>query len=337
MTQEETMERCRTNIVFCSFALSLCLVACHAMTGFCAEPLQKDQTAILRVNGEPITQEMLDQEMARYEGQTAVSEPSPDPGKKEAIRKKVLDGIVDRVLLLQESAKLGTTVTDEQVDEEMKRFKERFASPEQFQNMLARMKMSEAELRAEYRRRMAIRSLIEREVTPKAAVSDGEIKAFYDQNPSLFKVPERVRASHILAKTDPKSTDQDKAKAKEKIQSIKKRADAGEEFATLAIDNSDCPSAPKGGDLDYFQRGQMVAPFEDVAFSLKPGEMSDVVETQFGYHLIKIVDRQEAGVMPFDEMKPTIEDHLKQQKISDLLTAYVAELKSKAKIEVASK
>lgn len=314
----------------------LFLAAGSAVSTFGAEGNQKEETVLMRVNGEPITQETLDREMTRFEGQATLPDQSPDATKQEAIRKKVLDGMVDRMLLLQQSKKLGIEATDAQVDEEMNRFKAKFPSPEQFEGMLARMKMSEAEVRAEYQRRMAIRAVIEREVAPKATVSDEEIKAFYDQNPSLFKVPERVRASHILVKMDPKAPDQEKAKAREKILSVKKRAET-EDFASLAMTNSDCPSAPKGGDLDYFQRGQMVAPFEEAAFALKPGEMSDVVETQFGLHLIKVADRKEAGVMPFEEMKPTIEEHLKQQKISDQLTAYIAELKSKANIEVISK
>lgn len=329
------MKRCRACTAFwISVLLSM---TCPALTALGAEAGPNAETVVLIVNGESIGQEALDKELARYEGQTALPDQSPDPAKKEAIRKRVLEGMVDRVLLLQEAQKLGVTVTDAQVDEEINRFKSRFPSPEQFDAMLARMKTSEADIRAEYRRRMAIRAVVEKEVAPKATVSEADIKAFYDQNPSLFNVPEQVRASHILVKLDPQATEQDKAKAREKILSLKKKVESGEDFAAVATANSECPSAAKGGDLDYFQRGQMVTPFEDAAFALKPGQMSDVVETQFGYHLIKIADRKEPGVMPFEEMKPTIEEHLKQQKITDMLTAYTAELKSKAKIEVPSK
>ncbi len=327
------MKRSKTNI---TSGLLVFLLLLSAMSGWSAEPAPKEEPVVVRVNGEPITQAALDKEMTRYQAQTSLPDQATDAGKMEAVRKKVLDGMVDRVLLLQESSRLGVSVSEEQLEGEMKRFKERFSSPEQFETILAHMKLTEADLRAEYRKRMLIRSLIEREVTPKVQVSEGEIQTFYDQNPSLFQVPERVRASHILVKTDAQAGDQEKAKAKEKIQAIKKRVDAGEDFAKLAIENSDCPSAPKGGDLDYFQRGQMVAPFEDAAFALKPGETSDVVETQFGYHLIKIVDRQDAGTMSFVEMKSTIEEHLKQQKVSELLNAYLAELKSRAKMEGAT-
>lgn len=327
------MKRPKTNI---TSGLLVFLLLLFAMSGWSAEPAPKEEPVVVRVNGEPITQAALDKEMTRYQAQASLPDQATDAGKMEAVRKKVLNGMVDRVLLLQESSRLGVSVSEEQLEGEMKRFKERFSSPEQFETILAHMKLTEADLRAEYRKRMVIRSLIEREVTPKVQVSEGEIQTFYDQNPTLFQVPERVRASHILVKTDAQAGDQEKAKAKEKIQAIKKRVDAGEDFAKLAIENSDCPSAPKGGDLEYFQRGQMVAPFEDAAFALKPGETSDVVETQFGYHLIKVVDRQDAGTMSFAEMKSTIEEHLKQQKVSELLNAYLAELKSRAKMEGAT-
>ncbi len=331
------MTRCRRANAVLWIIVTL-LMTCPAPEAYSADADKKAENVILRVNGEPIGQETLDKEMARYEGQAAQSDQPPDPAKKEALRKKVLDGMVDRILLLQESQKLGISVTDAEVDEEMSKFKARFPKPEQFEAILARMKVTEADVRTEYRRRIAIRAVVEREVTPKATVAEADIKAFYDQNPSLFKVPEQVRASHILVKVDEQATDQDKAKAREKILALKKKVENGEDFAAVAKDNSDCPSAAQGGDLDFFQRGQMVASFEESAFALKPGEMSDVVETQFGYHLIKVTDRKEPGDMPFEEMKPTIEEHLKQQKIADMLTAYKAELRSKAKIdEVSSK
>lgn len=319
------------------FLSALILVGSQPLPALSAEGDQKGETVVLRVNGEIITEAALEREVGRHEGQMTVPAQPADAGKNEAIRKKALDGIVDRTLLVQEGKKLGIEAKDAQVDEEIKAFKARFPSPDQFDAMLARMKMTEPDVRTEFYRRMTIRAVIEREVTPKVKVSEEEIKGFYDQNPSLFKTPERVRASHILLKTDPKATDQDKAAAREKILSIKKRIEGGEDFATLAKSSSECPSAAKGGDLDYFEKGQMVPAFEEAAFALKPGELSNVVETQFGFHLIKVVDRKDPGAMSFEETKPTIEEHLKQQKVTDQLTVYLAELKSRATIEAPSK
>jgi peptidyl-prolyl cis-trans isomerase C len=111
------------------------------------------------------------------------------------------------------------------------------------------------------------------------------------------------------------------------------KAKAGEDFAKLAESNSDCPSAKQGGDLDYFGKGQMVKPFEDAAFALKPGEMSGVVETQFGYHIIKVTDRKDAAKTPFEEVKGRITDFLKNNKVKEALEAKVAELKKVAKVD----
>jgi len=140
-------------------------------------------------------------------------------------------------------------------------------------------------------------------------------------------------ASHILIKAE---QDADKAKtleAKEKIEMIQKRVKKGDDFAALAKEFSEGPSAPKGGDLGYFGPGRMVKPFETAAFKMEPGEVSDIVKTRFGYHLIKVMDKKPAKQVTFEEVQDKLQQFLKQQKVQKEVEAYIKQLKESAKIE----
>jgi peptidyl-prolyl cis-trans isomerase C len=164
-------------------------------------------------------------------------------------------------------------------------------------------------------------------------ITDEESKTFYDTNPQLFQPPERVKASHILIKVDEGASEEKKAEALKKIKEIQQKVQKGEDFAALAKTYSEGPSAPRGGDLNYFGRGQMVKPFEDAAFSMKPNETSDIVETKFGYHLIKVVDKQPAKKIVYADAKNKINKHLKDQKLRTDRQLYFDKLKKDAKIE----
>ncbi|MGV8074016.1 MAG: peptidylprolyl isomerase [Syntrophobacteraceae bacterium] len=289
---------------------------------------------VATVNGTVITQGQIDKESSRFEQQMSMrgggEQASMDPAE---VKKTVLDGLVARELLIQQSKKSGVTVADAEVDEHMSTLKKRFPTEADFTNTLAKMNLSEADLKSQYRQDMMVKKTIDQEVTSKVTVTGEETKAFYDGNPEVFKTPEVVRASHILVKVDSKATDAEKAKAKEKIEKIQARIKKGEDFAVVAKETSECPSSAQGGDLDFFQRGQMVKPFEDAAFAMKAGDTSGVVETEFGYHIIKVTDKKSPGVASYEEMKDKIEQHLKQQKTGQQLTQYVDQLKSSAKIE----
>lgn len=163
-------------------------------------------------------------------------------------------------------------------------------------------------------------------------VTAEEAKKFFDDNPQYFEQPEQIQASHILIKTEGLD-EAKKAEAKTKIEGLLKEVKAGKDFAELAKTNSDCPSKERGGDLGLFGRGQMVKPFEDAAFAMKVGDVSDVVETQFGYHIIKLTDHKEAKKYTFDEMKSKITDELNRQKVSQFWAGYSAEMKKNAKID----
>ncbi|MGC9974420.1 MAG: peptidylprolyl isomerase, partial [Gaiellaceae bacterium] len=168
------------------------------------------------------------------------------------------------------------------------------------------------------RRDLVIAHFIQLTIVPKVTVSEEESRKFYDQNQDKFVGGETVRASHILVGVDAKATAEEKQKAREKAEKLRKELAAGADFATLARENSTCPSSKQGGDLGYFGKGQMVPPFEQAAFALKPGGLSDVVETQFGYHIIKLVEKKGPETVAFKDAQPRIGEYLKNQKAQEM-------------------
>ncbi len=245
----------------------------------------------------------------------------------------VIDQLVSAELLYQAGAKLTMPDLDKQVTAKVTESKAKFPNDAAYENALKSANLTQKELEELIRRDLIIANLVDKEIAPKITVSEADAKKFYDENPDKFKQGEKVRASHILCGVDPKATDADKKKAKEKAEALLKEIKAGKDFAELAKNNSTCPSKAQGGDLGFFGKGQMVPAFENAAFALKPGEVSDVVETQFGYHIIKVTERKEAGITKFDEVKDRIQAYLKNMKVQKAVTDYIAQLKEKAKIE----
>jgi peptidyl-prolyl cis-trans isomerase C len=178
--------------------------------------------------------------------------------------------------------------------------------------------------------------LVESHTAQAGQVSPQDIETFYRQNPEQFRSPEQVRASHILVRSDTTETPQarsaDRARADSLLAELKKGAD----FATVARQNSEDPgSAERGGDLDYFARGQMVPAFDNAAFSLDVGQLSGIVETPFGYHILKVTDKKSAGTVSLDEVRPRLEQYLQTRGKSEALRTWVMQLRSAAKVEVA--
>ncbi|MSM40678.1 MAG: peptidylprolyl isomerase [Geobacter sp.] len=253
--------------------------------------------------------------------------------------KQVEDYVVEQLiaaeLLYQAGLKVEPKDLDKQVAEKVAQGRSRFATKEEYENALKAQDIDEKQLTDYTRKEIIVNNLIDKEIAPKAQVSDEEIKKFYDDNRErYFSKPEQVRASHILIGVDQKADAETKKKAKEKAEALLKEVKEGKkDFAELAKANSTCPSSAQGGDLGFFGKGQMVAPFEQAAFALKPGEVSGVVETQFGYHIVKLTDKKPAENVSLEEAKPKIAEFLKNQKVQALVTDYINELRSKNKVE----
>ena len=195
------------------------------------------------------------------------------------------------------------------------------------------MNLSEVDVKSQLERDMAIQEFIDKQFVQKVTVSDKEVRAYYDSNPFVFKQAEQVRASHILVSVDPKKDPPQNAESRKKIEDIQQKLKKGEDFSALAKEYSQCPSGSEGGDLGYFQRGKMVEPFEQAAFALGPGEVSDIVQTKFGYHLIRLAHKKPESVIPFEGIKDRIGKYLKQEKVEKDVVSYVQNLEEKAKVE----
>ena len=298
-----------------------------------AKPLpEKLPDVIAKVNGESVTRTELEDYVRNLEGQAG----SPIPAdQRDRIYRGVIDQLVGYKLLVQEAKARKVVVADADVDARIAEVKKQFPSEDLFMQTLIDRKMTVDQIKADARRDMSIARLIEAEIAPRVAVKPGQVEEFYKSNPDKFLQPERVRASHILIATAENADAATKAQAKAKAQQVLKDVKAGKDFAALARQHSQDPgSAVNGGDLGFFQQGQMVGPFNDAAFSLKPGAPSDLVETQFGFHIIRVAEKQPARTVPLEEVRPRIEEFLQHQNRESETESFVKALRAKSKVEI---
>ena len=293
------------------------------------QPLQN----VAKVNGKFISFADYEVQLELFQRRLQAQGQTIPPQFLGAIRNQVLNDMVSSELLWQESQKKGFKLDADQVDKEFKAIKERNPDQAQFARILANMNLTEEGLKEQIAQRGAVRALLDKEIISKIEISEKEAKAFYDANPNYFQKPEQVHASHILIKVAKDATPEQKAQARKKMIDIQKRLAAGEDFATLAKENSDGPSGAEGGDLGFFSRGKWAKSFEDAAFALKDNEVSDIVETDLGYHLIKLMERRPSETVAYAEAKPRILINLRNDRIRQKVMEYVQTLRQDAKIE----
>lgn len=240
---------------------------------------------------------------------------SPDSLKSAAFNTRLLDQMIDRVVFSQEAVAAGVTVADTLVEKMLVQFITQFGGEERVATMLANMGLKREHVAKSFRRDMVIREYVQSKVEPSIVVEEADSRAYYDQNQASFAAVDSVRARHIILLFRPDDTPDVREERRKQITEIQKRAKAGEDFAGLARQFSQDGAAQSGGDLGYFPREMMVKPFSDVAFSLKKGQISDVVETQFGFHVIQCVDKKTARKVTYEEARPRVETMLRQRAL----------------------
>lgn len=178
---------------------------------------------------------------------------------------------------------------------------------------------------------------LQKEIVDKITINDDKARSYYKDHIEVFKTPEMIRARHILIKAETSATDEEKKKAKAKAEEVLTKIKKGDDFSKLASEISEDPGTKdKGGDLDFFPKGSMVPAFEEVAFSLKPGEVSGIIETEYGYHLIKMEEKKDAHLEPYENIKDKVKDQALQEMRKAAVTEFVEKALKNARVEVFS-
>jgi peptidyl-prolyl cis-trans isomerase C len=295
------------------------------------------------VNGVDIAESKIERlikpQLERIAKQAAQLPPAFAEQYREQLRREILEQLIREQLLEEKVMEANIVVTEEEVSSKITEIASVQRPPlslEDFKKKIEEYGLTFDDVKEDVRRGLSRDRFMAGQWAGKIDVTADDAKKYYDEYPKQFETPEQVRASHILIEpnyADPNADPNEaKAEARAKIEEMLKQINEGSDFAELAKANSACLSAEGGGDLGFFPRGRTTQSFEKVAFELEVGQLSDVVETEYGYHIIKVADHKDAGVVPFEQAKDDITEQLTEQKKQEFVNEYVESLKAKATI-----
>lgn len=288
---------------------------------------------VARVNGVDLYKSEFDELVAGNLQRAQAQGQQLNPQQEAQLKQQILQGMITREILEQKSAELGIEVTQAEYEQQLQQVRSQFESELAFEMALEQEGFSKDSFEQELRRQMRIQKLIQQQVYDEINVTTEQAQAFYEENPDLFEQGDQVAARHILISTQELESDEDIAEARGRAEGIRAELVDGADFAELAQEKSEGPSASRGGDLGTFGRGQMVAPFEEAAFNLEVGEISDIVETQFGFHIIEVTEKIQAQTQSFEDSQERIVGFLTEQERNAAAQQYVAALQEEADIE----
>lgn len=287
-----------------------------------------------KVNGQTISEGKLSSSYEAFMKGRKIDPARLTPEQVKQAKRGVLEALISQELLGQEATKKKIAVSDDEVQKTIEGVRKSLGSEKAFDDRIKAAGFTPDGYTADVRRRLAVRRLIQDEISGKLAVSEKEVHKFYTENPASFTIPKQHHLRHILIKAGKDASEADQAKAKKKAEEVLAKAKAGEDFAELAKKYSEGPTATKGGDLGFVVKGQMVKPFEEAGFALKPGEVSDVVKTQFGYHVIRLDEVRGGDQVPEAKVSDRIRKYLMAVKTQERLKEHLTDLRNSAKVEI---
>ncbi len=287
------------------------------------------------VNGVEISQEAVNFELDRLVRFYATHGMSMDEVKANLpkLEERALDQAIGAKLLLDRAAELDMPVTKADVDNEIAKVVMQVGGEENFKKALAAQGVTEEAFRKELEKGARVNKLVEQACSEVPQPTEEEIASFYEAHKAEYVTPPQVLCQHILVKAEEDALPEIKSAAFEKIRAIRERIVSGGDFSEEAKKNSDCPSGAEGGSLGWFSPGMMVPEFDAAAFGMKKGEVSDIVTTQFGYHIIYKADERVAAEQTLVDVHDQICDLLRHESRGRAMDAFVSELREKANIE----
>jgi peptidyl-prolyl cis-trans isomerase C len=328
------------------WAVAAAGLAAALLLGSCTASRRKAQQAMLavpgkeivaQVNGQPIYASDVNLGVTRLRQKGTFAAPEKEPKSEEQLREEALQLLIENELLFEEAQRRGFTASQEAVDKEMEAIAGQFPGPATFEKALAEMNVTREDLRRDLERAQTVERMVESAIEPGIGVSSEEVRSYYDANPKMFTDLERVHLKHILLRVDPSDTEEQKAQMRKILEGLRERVLKGESFEALADQYSQDMRAGKGGDLGYVSRGQLNKDFEQAVFALQTGQLSGVVSSVYGYHLIKVVEHQPPTLVSFERIKAPLTGFLHRSKVDEAVKALAKELRERAKITIAKK
>ena len=252
--------------------------------------------------------------------------------KRMSQRPKALEKMIDKELFYQEAVRKGLSAEDE-IDVDIKKTIKRLKGEKNYRAALKKAGLSEKQYKETLRKKHLVKKFIDEEVKDRAAASDKEIQNYYEKNKKKYFRPEARRIRNILIKVPPNASSKDRALKKQRAQEVIDKIKAGEDMSMVAWDYSDDPYRVKGGDYGLVHRGRLDPDLEKKVFKLEPGRLSGIIETRFGYHVVKVEEVKAPEQMSLEDVSEKIKKELTEKKEEQIREALIKNLRGKAKIE----
>jgi peptidyl-prolyl cis-trans isomerase C len=293
---------------------------------------------VARGSGVEIKQSQVDEAFTAYKASLAARGQTVPESQRAGILSNLVDRLVVEQLLIARATETEKNLAKERAEGQFGQYRPEMMSDEDFDRQLFAMGLNSDELRALLLKRTTCETVVERELGKNVQISAEEIRKFYDQNPQRFEEPEQVKVSHVLISTWDDITrremsDSQKKARKAVAEKVLAKAKAGDDFTALVKEFSDDRRSKERNGEYTFPRRRLPPEFEAAAFSMKPDQISDIVTTRFGYHVIKFLQNIPPRKVPFEEVEKRLQDELRYREIQRLLPDYLQRLKQEAKIE----
>ena len=322
------------SVLILILALTFSLIFCSKNKEDKAEEtIFSDSTIVAKVNDERISTLDLDNAAKQIIVQTGLI--NKVDYTDSLIRREALELLINNTVLRQEIDHHLIEVKDEEIDRAIEQVKGTFESVVVFKKALQEENLTMKNFRENIVKDLKVQKLLEQEIVSEIEdITTEEAREYYQKNPDQFTEPTKARARHVLIKVSRDASDEEIKQAKEKADLVLQKAKAGADFATLARDYSEGPNAFKGGDLGFFARGEMVKSFDEAVFKLQPGQISDVVRSELGFHVIKLEEYKDPESIPFEKVEDKIKAFLTQKESNERFEKYIEQLKEKADIKI---
>ncbi|MHB8864921.1 MAG: peptidylprolyl isomerase [Pirellulaceae bacterium] len=297
-----------------------------------AQDAAEARKVVARVNGQPIYEDQLKPELEKsLSALRRYGMRKDDSGTVKRLQERVLNKAIGDVLISQESKKRTVENLEEKVEQRVKALEEKYGAGEGMEKYLKIRRITLDDLRESLKGRVRVDDYLKEQGVLEPEIPESQIREMFDTDPGSFVRRETLTVSHILVAVDEDAGPEQKDQARQKAEQIHQELVAGKDFAAMAKEHSDCKSASDGGNLGRIKKGFMPPEFDTAALNLEQGAISEVVQTKFGFHIIKLFEKDSGGAVPYEEMRDFLKKYLQDEESRKRLDAHIAELRKKSR------